>query len=153
MFSRSLNLFLALLFAVSLIGCGGGQRNSSSYGASGSGSPSSYDPAPSGSGSGGGGSGGTGGDVFSGSETASLAWTAPTTYEDGSPLTDLAGHNIYIDYGSGFVKIKTLNDPLQTDYMVTNLIPGTYTFAVTAFDSEGIESSYSNTATLTISII
>ncbi len=73
----------------------------------------------------------------------SLSWDAPTTNEDGTPLTDLAGYTVY--YG-----IESANYTENIDvgnvltYTVTNLSDGTYYFAVTAYDTSGNESDYSN---------
>ena len=76
--------------------------------------------------------------------SAILAWDAPTTNTDGSPLTTLAGYNIYYgttpgDY-SGVVDAGN-----STSYQVTSLNRGqTYYFTVTAYDYSGSESDYSN---------
>jgi hypothetical protein len=82
---------------------------------------------------------------------ATLYWEAPTTNTDGTPLTDLAGYRIY--YGSTpeslahSVQIKTIG--LQT-YVIDNLQPGTWYFAVMAVTSTGSESTLSNVVTKTI---
>ena len=89
--------------------------------------------------------------VFAGDVT--LTWTPPTTNVDGSPLTDLAGFKIY--YGtssSSYTQTINLADPAATGYTVTNLTDGgTYFFAVTAYDTSGNESDYSNEASKTAS--
>ncbi|MBZ0156183.1 MAG: fibronectin type III domain-containing protein, partial [Alphaproteobacteria bacterium] len=80
-------------------------------------------------------------DAFSAS--AALSWDAPTTNTDGSPLTDLAGYKLYYGTSSGSYS-QTINVGTTSSYTVTGLLGGTYYFAVTAYDSEGNESAYSN---------
>ena len=83
---------------------------------------------------------------------ATLSWEAPTTNTDGTPLTDLAGYRIY--YGSSpeslahSVQIKTIG--LQT-YVIDNLQPGTWYFAVTTVAANGVESTLSDVVATTIS--
>lgn len=90
-------------------------------------------------------------DYFSGTGVASVTWTPPNQYTDGTALTTLDGHHIYMNAGNGFVRIATLNNQSITNYLVENLIPGIYTFAVTAFDAKGIESALSSGVTRTVS--
>jgi hypothetical protein len=84
--------------------------------------------------------------------TATLSWEAPTTNTNGTPLTDLAGYRIY--YGSSAehfdhsVKIGTIG--LQT-YVIDDLEPGTWYFAVMAVAANGAESNLSNMVVKTIS--
>jgi uncharacterized protein YjdB len=74
---------------------------------------------------------------------ATLAWNAPTTHVDGTPLTDLAGYKIY--YGTASGSYTTVIDVGNvTTSVVGNLTSGTYYFAVTAYDVYGSESGYSN---------
>lgn len=78
---------------------------------------------------------------------ASLSWLPPTDKTDGSPLTDLAGYRIY--WGrtqAGFQHSATVDNPGISAYVVEGLAPGQWRFAVTAFDAQGIESGFSNTA-------
>lgn len=76
--------------------------------------------------------------------TALLRWTAPTERTDGSPLTDLAGYNVYFGNASGdYTQTEPLNDPGATSYLVGPLVPGDWFFAVTALDSAGLESVFS----------
>ncbi len=74
---------------------------------------------------------------------ATLAWDAPTTNADGTPLTDLAGYKVY--YGA---QSDTYDQNIDvgnvTTYLFTSLTAGsTYYFAVTAYDTSGNESEYS----------
>lgn len=88
--------------------------------------------------------GGSGTPVATG--LATLNWAAPTTNSNGSSLTNLAGYNVY--YGtsprsqSGGYPNK-INAGDVTSYTVQGLAPGTYYFAVTAYNAAGVESAYS----------
>ena len=83
--------------------------------------------------------------------SADVSWTPPTTYTDGSTLTNLAGYNIY--YGTSpasltrKVQVTTIG---LTDYVIGGLTSGTWYFAVTAYTSTGAESGLSNVASKTI---
>ena len=72
-----------------------------------------------------------------------LTWDAPTTNADGTPLTDLAGYKIYYGTSSGSYT-TTVDAGNVTTYNVPALPSGTYYFAVTAVDTSGNESDYSN---------
>jgi hypothetical protein len=83
--------------------------------------------------------------------SATLSWTPPTTNSDGSPLTNLAGYTVYWGPSQGnYPNSVTLNNPGLTSYVVENLVPGTYFFAMTARNSSGAESPHSNAASKTI---
>jgi hypothetical protein len=73
-----------------------------------------------------------------------LSWDAPNTNADGTPLTDLSGYKIY--YGTSSHNYSTAIDVGNvTEYMVGNLENVVvYYFAVTAYDTSGNESEYSN---------
>jgi hypothetical protein len=80
-----------------------------------------------------------------GSGAATLTWTIPTQRTDSSPLTNLAGFNIYYgqtpgDYGN---KV-TLDNPGLSNYVVDNLSTGRWYFVITAFDRDMMESNPSN---------
>ena len=86
-----------------------------------------------------------------GYRSATVSWEAPTTNTNGTALTDLAGYRIY--YGSSpehlsqSQKISTIG--LQT-YVIEDLEPGTWYFAVMAVAANGAESALSNMAVKTI---
>jgi hypothetical protein len=86
-----------------------------------------------------------------GTGSVTLSWTAPTTREDGTPLTDLSGY--YIRYGrmseTYDLEIKIENPGVVT-YVVEPLSPGTWYFVIMAYDSNGLESNPSNEIELTI---
>ncbi len=72
-----------------------------------------------------------------------LSWDPPTTNADGTPLADLAGFRIY--YGLASRNYSWVIDVGNvTTYKIENLSPNTYYFAVTAYDTSGNESDYSN---------
>ena len=80
--------------------------------------------------------------------TATLAWNAPTTNADGTPVTNLAGYKIYYGTVSGFYT-AALSIGNMTNYTIA-LASGTYYFAVTAIDTFGLESGFSNEVSKTI---
>lgn len=68
-------------------------------------------------------------------ESATLSW-APNTD------SDLSGYKIY--YGTASRRYETpINVGKQTAYTLTELGPGTYYFALTAYDTSGTESAFS----------
>jgi Putative Ig domain./Fibronectin type III domain. len=76
---------------------------------------------------------------------ASLSWEPPTTNTDGSTLTNLAGYRIV--YGaspSQLTQTIQLANAGLSAFVVENLAPGTYYFAVRAYTSKGAESADSN---------
>lgn len=88
-----------------------------------------------------------------------LNWQAPTQNTDGTPLTDLAGYRVYFGYATrDYVVSADVNDPNATTATVTvplGLVPGdNYIFiAMTAIDSQGNESAYSNEITRIINVV
>jgi len=87
----------------------------------------------------------------SGTNAATLSWSAPTENEDGSALTNLSGYRIR--YGTKADELTseiTINTAGITTYMVTDLAPATYYFAIKAVSASGAESSLSDVASKTI---
>ena len=79
--------------------------------------------------------------------SATLAWQAPTENEDGTPITGLAGYRIY--FGPSATELNQLievSDAASTTYVINGLTPGTYYFAVSAYNVFGIEGPLSNIA-------
>lgn len=79
------------------------------------------------------------------SRTATVRWMPPTETSSGAELTDLAGYRVY--YGQATFRLDrwvTLNSPNETSAVITGLSAGTWYFAVTAFTSQGAESSMSS---------
>ena len=84
--------------------------------------------------------------------TATLAWDAPTSNVDGTPLLNLAGYRI--NYGTDATTLDhsvVINDGSATSYRVDALAPGTWYFAVQAMAATGLESAPSQVASATIS--
>lgn len=85
------------------------------------------------------------------SGTATVSWEAPTTTIQGFALTDLAGYRVY--YGqseSDLSQHVELNSVGTQTYVVDNLGPGTWYFAVKAVTSMGVESALSEIVSKTI---
>ena len=80
--------------------------------------------------------------VVAADNAVSLAW-------DPSPSQNITGYNLYIGNTSG-----NYGSPIaignQTTYTVTGLSNGTYYFAVTAVNIDGLESNFSNEVFATI---
>ena len=86
---------------------------------------------------------------FSG--TATLSWTPPKTDIAGKTLTNLAGYKIH--YGTSVKAMYTvvvLENSSQTTYIVKNLHPGTWYFAVSAYTTTGAEGALSDIGSKTI---
>jgi hypothetical protein len=78
---------------------------------------------------------------------ATLSWTAPTENTDGSSLSNLAGYRIrYGTSASALTQTIVINNASVTTYVVEDLAPSTWFFAVTAVTSSGTESTHSNVA-------
>jgi len=122
-------MFLCGLMVISLAGCGSGGESTPSADNS---LPSSSD---------GGSTGGTPAtEVATPTEPASarivsLAWEPPAG--------NIAGYNLYYGTSPGNYT-NNLHVGLTPSYTLSGLSPGTYYFAVTANDSFGNESDYSN---------
>jgi hypothetical protein len=72
-----------------------------------------------------------------------LAWDPPTSNEDGSPVTDLAGYTVHYGENSGAYS-DTLDAGAREFAVVSGLTSGkTYYFAVSAYNSLGLGSSLS----------
>jgi hypothetical protein len=89
--------------------------------------------------------------VATASGSATLSWTPPTTNNNGSPLTNLAGYRVYWGNSpTGMTQSVSLNNPGLSSYVIGNLVAGTYYFGVKAVSSTGVESTMSNVGTKTI---
>ncbi len=73
-----------------------------------------------------------------------LSWTPPAINEDGTYITDLAGYKVYYGTTSGNYS-GTIDVGNMISYHLNDLGDRlTYYFAVTAYDTSGNESQYSN---------
>lgn len=78
--------------------------------------------------------------------SATLSWTPPTENTDGSTLTNLAGYKIYYGRSSDAMsQVIKINQAGITSYVIENLSPDVYFFAMTSFNSDGVESERSAT--------
>jgi hypothetical protein len=76
---------------------------------------------------------------------ASLTWMPPTQNTDGTTLTNLAGYRIvYGVSASQLTQTIQVTNAGMSSYVVENLAPGTYYFAIRAYTSSGAESADSN---------
>jgi hypothetical protein len=86
--------------------------------------------------------------VGSATGSVTLSWTPPTENEDGSPLLDLAGYWIYWqDEAHTDAESMKIDNPGLSTIVIDNLAAGTYEFAMTSFNVDGVESARSNTIT------
>jgi hypothetical protein len=76
-----------------------------------------------------------------------LSWTAPVTNQDGTPLTDLSFYTLYYGPESGnYTENVDIDNAGATTYVLENLVPDIYYFALTASNSAGVESEFSDEA-------
>jgi hypothetical protein len=89
--------------------------------------------------------------VPAGTPTVTLSWEAPTGNSDGSALVNLTGYKVYYGSASGnYTQQIRISNPGLNTYVVDNLPPGQYYFAVTAYNSLGEESDYSPEISATV---
>lgn len=73
-----------------------------------------------------------------------ISWIAPTTSEDGSALSDLAGFEVHYGTTSGvYTNSVDVANPEATSYTFEDMASGTYYFSVRAYDEDGAYSEYS----------
>jgi Fibronectin type III domain len=80
-----------------------------------------------------------------------VTWEAPTENTNGTPLMDLSGYTIH--YGTqsqSYTSTIAITNPGLTTYVVDNLTPGIYYFAITASASDGFQSGYSPEVSVTV---
>lgn len=76
-----------------------------------------------------------------------LSWMPPTQNSDGSPLTNLAGYRVYWGTSQGnYSNSVLLNNAGLSSYVVGQLTPATWHFVMTAVNTSGVESPFSNAA-------
>jgi hypothetical protein len=83
--------------------------------------------------------------------SVTFSWVPPTENSNGSPLTNLAGYKIH--YGTAsqdYTQVVALNNPSLNRYVMDSLPSGTYYFAITAYNSAGVESTFSGEITTTL---
>lgn len=77
-----------------------------------------------------------------------LSWTAPTLYEDGTPILagDIIGYKIYYGTTAGGPYPTVISVPagiLNANISTQTLARGTYYFVATTLTANGLESAYS----------
>lgn len=77
---------------------------------------------------------------------ATVSWNPPTQNADGSQLGNLAGYRIY--YGKSATRLDRsidIDNPGLTRYLVEDLAPARWHFAMTSVNAQGVESQRSQT--------
>lgn len=79
-------------------------------------------------------------------KSIALSWNRPRRNSDGSSLTDLAGYTLH--YGTAsqdYTGSIEITSPMQTSYVLNSSTfpPGTYYFAISAYNTEQVSSSLS----------
>ncbi len=86
--------------------------------------------------------------------SVTLSWTAPTTNEDGTPLTDLAGFRLYNGAVSGtYTDMVDVGNVLTYQWILGDQEGKTLYFNATAYDLSGNESIYNGEVSLTFPMI
>ena len=82
----------------------------------------------------------------SGSGSVTLSWLPPTSNDDGTTLHDLAGYKIYVGQSANALnRVIELNNVGLTRYVVEDLSPTRWHFAMTSVNARGRESRRSPT--------
>lgn len=86
-----------------------------------------------------------------GSGKVTLQWARPTSNEDGSALTDLAGYRVYYGQSSSLLdKSVDVHGATVSSVEIQGLASGRWYFAIASYNAAGIESSKSGVVTTTI---
>jgi hypothetical protein len=83
--------------------------------------------------------------------SANVTWTTPTQNTNGTPLVNLAG--FIIQYGTSPANLNQtvqIDNPGVNSYVIGELAPGTWYFALVDYTSTGVDSSLSNIGSKTI---
>jgi hypothetical protein len=81
----------------------------------------------------------------SGTGSVSLSWTAPTRNTDGSTLTNLAGFRVYYGTTQGsYTRSVQLPNRSMTSVVIEDLTTARWYFAVKAYTTAGVESTFSS---------
>jgi len=83
-------------------------------------------------------------------QSVTVRWTAPTTNEDGSPLTDLGGYRLFYGPASGaYTNSVDVGNVLIYVWELGNQEGKTFYFNGKAYDTSGNESIYDGEALYT----
>ncbi len=84
--------------------------------------------------------------------TSTLDWIPPTMNVNGTPLLDLAGYNVYLGPESGmYLDFRHLDNPGLVTYVLDLPSSGPWFIVITALDSAGNESDFSNEVVVNVS--
>ncbi len=84
-------------------------------------------------------------------DSVTLSWTPPTQNTDGTALIDLVGYVIYYGTATGSYPLSvTIDNPSTASYVISPLAVGDWFFVATSFNTNNIESEFSNEAMKTI---
>jgi Fibronectin type III domain len=87
----------------------------------------------------------------SGSASVTLSWTPPTANANGTPITNLAGYKIrYGTASQDYTQTVSITNPSLNRYVLDSLNDGTYYFAITAYNTAGVESALSGEISTTL---
>jgi hypothetical protein len=76
--------------------------------------------------------------------SATVSWSPPTTFVDGTPIRNLAGYRVvYGTSPSALSSTVAIPSPVITSTTIEALTPGTWYFAVKAYTTAGVESDLS----------
>lgn len=86
-------------------------------------------------------------------KSITLSWSPPTQNSDGSSLTNLAGYTLH--YGTApqdYTGSIEITSPTKTSYVLSdaNFPPGTYYFAISAYNARQVSSSFSGEVSVTV---
>ena len=86
-------------------------------------------------------------------KSVTLSWSPPTQNSDGSSLSNLAGYTLH--YGTSsedYTGSIEITNPTATSYVVSdsNFPPGTYYFAISAYNAQQVSSSLSGEISITV---
>jgi len=80
----------------------------------------------------------------SGMGSVTLSWTAPTKNTDGSTLTNLTGYRVHYGTSAGsYTQSVQIPSKSVTSVVIEGLAPARWYFAVKAYNSSGVESTFS----------
>ena len=86
-----------------------------------------------------------------GANSVMISWLAPTENDDGTPLTNLAGYRIRYGQQSGLYSATiNITNPGLASYVISGLAAGTYYLVLSAVNTSGGESEYSNEASVNL---
>jgi hypothetical protein len=139
---RSAQLALGALICTALVACGGSGSSSVAGSAAASANPlTSSVESP------------VGPTASSTNKSVTLSWSPPTHNSDGSSITNLAGYTLH--YGTAsqdYTGSIEITSPTQTSYVLSDngFPPGTYYFAISAYNAQQVSSSLSSEVSVTV---